>query len=266
VYSAEQLERLRLIAGLNEHGERIANLAKLSDAQLKQRAELHRQNSEQLLPQVIRLAVLHPTLGQTLAGPIDGLRTQIQIIKLSEGGPLPDGVGPVDVVVTALDSLGRDPTTMLRRIRLALQPTSLVVTYNYMARPLREKLLSQPLRLLKGQIAPERLREMLVQGLVTDRLRKGIRSKPSSQAPRRFTAEQLATLQAQNSRLDCECPNHVASLVTALLAFETYSENCTSQNAADAALHRKLSTGTSQARAVMEELLMTLVQAEGIQL
>lgn len=54
VYSGEQLARLRLIASLNEHGERVANLAKLSDTQLRQRADLHKQNSEQLLPQEVR--------------------------------------------------------------------------------------------------------------------------------------------------------------------------------------------------------------------
>ena len=264
IYSAQQLARLRLIASLNDHGERIADLARLSDEELEQRALLHRQNTEQLLPQVIRVAVLHPTMAQTLPGPIDGLSTQLQIIPLSQDSPLSGGVGPVDVVLTALDSLGPDPLSLLRRIRLALQPTSLLVTYSYMARPLRQKLQTQPVRLLKDNIPPERVRELVVQGLLADRLRKGTRSRPTSHAPQRFTAAQLAHLQLRSSRLDCECPNHVASLVSALLAFEVYSANCSSASPADAALHDKLHTGTSQARAVMEELLMTLVQADGI--
>ncbi|MFT5585855.1 MAG: DNA-binding transcriptional MerR regulator [Cognaticolwellia sp.] len=266
VYSGAQLARLRLIASLNEHGERIADLAKLSDDELESRALLHKENTEQLLPQVIRVAVLHPTLARSLPGPIAGLSTQLQIIPLTEGGPLPSGLGPVDVVLAALESLGPDPISLLRRIRLALQPTSLVVTYSYMPRPLREKLQTQPLRLLKGYTTPERMRELVVQGLLADRLRKGTRSSPQSRSPMRFTAAQLTRLQNTVTRLECECPNHVAALVGALLAFEVYSQNCSSVSPADADLHSKLSVGTSQARAVMEELLMTLVKAEGIEL
>ena len=264
IYSAQQLARLRLIASLNDHGERIADLARLSDDELEQRALLHKQNTEQLLPQVIRVAVLHPTLSKTLSGPILGLSTQLDVIQLSELNPIPEGLGRVDVVLASVDSLGSKPLTLLRRIRLALQPTSLLVTYSYMTRPMREKLQTQPLRLLKDNMPPERLRELVVQGLLADRLRNSTRSKPQDHAPRRFTAAQLDQLQRQISRLDCECPNHVASLVSALLAFEVYSANCSSASSADAALHTKLHVGTSQARAVMEELLMTLVQAEGI--
>lgn len=264
VYSGEQLARLRLIASLNEHGERVANLAKLSDTQLRQRADLHKQNSEQLLPQEVRVAVMHPTLAQVLPGPIAGLNTHLQILRIPKGGPVPPGTGKVDVVIADLDSLGHDPISLLRRMRLALQPTTMLVTYRYMPRTTREKLEAQPLRLLKGPAAPEGIRELMVEHLLADRLRKGQRSPPANRAPRRFTSAQLDSLKTQVSRLDCECPNHVATLVSALLEFEIYSDTCSSESAANEALHQKLSMGTSQARAVMEELLMTLVQAEGL--
>ena len=266
VYSGAQLARLRLIASLNEHGERVADLAKLSDAQLERRAQLHRQHSEQLLPPRIRVAVMHPRFAGLLAGPVAGLNTQVQVLKLPSGGPIPNGLGKVDVLLADLESLGQDPLSLLRRLRLALQPTTLLLSYRYMARPLREKLEAQPLHLLQGELEPKSLRELVVERLLVDRLRKGERSPASARAPRRFTSAQLLSLKSRVSRLDCECPKHVASLVTTLLEFEIYSDNCSSQNAADAALHQKLSMGTSQARGVMEELLMTLVEAEGIQL
>lgn len=266
VYSPEQLARLRLIASLSEQGERVADLAKLSDEALKQRARLHHENTELLLPEVIRVAVAHPSLGPELDGAVPGLTTRLEVIQIPHGGPVPEGTGKVDVVFAELSALGEDPLSLLRRIRMAMQPTTLLVNYRYIDRPMRQKLEAQPLRLLKGPIAANRIRELVVERLLADRVRKGQRSLPKERAQTRFTSAQLQHLQALNSSLDCECPNHVASLVSALLDFEVYSDGCANTGPRDAALHRKLSIGTSHARAAMEELLMLLVHEEGIQI
>jgi hypothetical protein len=86
------------------------------------------------------------------------------------------------------------------------------------------------------------------------------------QAPpmRRFDDMQLAALQDVRSLVDCECPNQVADLVTALVAFENYSAQCKNRNPKDAQMHQLLARATGHSRAVMEYALKELCAFEGI--
>lgn len=81
-----------------------------------------------------------------------------------------------------------------------------------------------------------------------------------------FTPQQLGRLQEISSSVRCECPNHLAEIVSSLTAFEEYSKRCESQDASDAAIHAKLYRETSRARRVMEEALIALCRYERIDL
>lgn len=82
--------------------------------------------------------------------------------------------------------------------------------------------------------------------------------------PRRFSDEALVTLAEQPSRVACECPRHLAEIVTQLASFERYSADCLSRSPADAALHRHLSGLAGTARALFEQALERVALAEGL--
>ena len=83
-------------------------------------------------------------------------------------------------------------------------------------------------------------------------------------APRLFNQQQLANLANTSSAIDCECPQHLAQLVSDLSAFEIYSANCANRDDDDAALHRYLHQTTAQARALIEVALEKVANAEGL--
>ena len=58
----------------------------------------------------------------------------------------------------------------------------------------------------------------------------------------------------------------LAELVLSLRAFEDYSAQCEDRNPADAALHRYLWRSAGQARALFEEAMERVADAEGIDL
>ena len=62
----------------------------------------------------------------------------------------------------------------------------------------------------------------------------------------------------------CECPRHLAQLISSLARFEAYSAECESRGQEDAALHSYLYTATSQARSAMENALARVVEMEGL--
>jgi hypothetical protein len=69
-----------------------------------------------------------------------------------------------------------------------------------------------------------------------------------------------------SSGVQCECPNHLAQLVSGLQAFEDYSKTCENRDDKDREIHALLYRQTATAREVMEEALAALVKHERIQL
>ena len=84
--------------------------------------------------------------------------------------------------------------------------------------------------------------------------------------PRHFSDRDLARIARISSVVKCECPQHLASLLSSLSAFESYSAACENQNEADAKLHAYLHRTTADCRAEMEAALLHLLDVEGISL
>ena len=84
-------------------------------------------------------------------------------------------------------------------------------------------------------------------------------------SPRLFSVEQLAKLLELTSDVDCECPNHLAGIVSGLVAFEDYAAACEDSNEADRELHAHLYRETARAREIMEVALRHLVDFEKIE-
>ena len=82
--------------------------------------------------------------------------------------------------------------------------------------------------------------------------------------PRRFSPARLARLMEIVSAVKCECPNHVAKIVEALVGFEDYSRDCENRNDEDRAIHALLHRSSARARAVMEAALEELLRFEKI--
>jgi len=87
------------------------------------------------------------------------------------------------------------------------------------------------------------------------------------QAPaRQFSDQALQRAATMASSIDCECPQHLAQLISSLVAFETYSSQCQQRDAASADLHRHIHLRTAEARQIMEALLQSVLEQEGIDL
>jgi len=81
---------------------------------------------------------------------------------------------------------------------------------------------------------------------------------------RKYSNEQLARLLEISSTIQCECPNHVAKLVSQLIGFEEYARDCESKSPADREIHAHLYKSTVEARKTMEEALAVVLQHERI--
>jgi len=69
-----------------------------------------------------------------------------------------------------------------------------------------------------------------------------------------------------SSNVLCECPRHIAEIITQLASFEQYSHECLNKSNEDAHLHAYLSAVSGSARALFESALEMVAQHENINL
>jgi hypothetical protein len=142
-----------------------------------------------------------------------------------------------------------------------------IVTYRFAQRALVAKHgASERIRMLQGPISLNLLRAHIFLFTLDDKLpaKRSSGDTPVSPMPppvsipkpARYTPAQLGRLMEISSAVQCECPNHLAQIVTGLQAFENK----------DREIHHQLYRQTAMARAVMEEALAALVKHERIQL
>ena len=89
---------------------------------------------------------------------------------------------------------------------------------------------------------------------------------PPQSRPRQYSDETLARVAAMPSTVVCECPRHVAEIISQLASFEQYSKECLNTSKEDAHLHAYLSSVSGSARALFERALQVIADHEGIEL
>ena len=83
---------------------------------------------------------------------------------------------------------------------------------------------------------------------------------------RKYSDAVLHRVAGISTNVLCECPRHVAELISQLCSFEDYSQECLNKNAEDAHLHAYLRSISGSARELFENALEKIAQHEGIDL
>lgn len=285
LYGDEEVTRLQLMRALTESGDPIGTIANLPTQTLRDRlarlADLGGYGAPGAAPDGaaqtgIRVAILDPTLSEQMrVNPADLGRLEL-VASATDAPTLGERIGGAgaDVLVADLALLGPHPVEVLQRCRTACGVRLVVVLYEWATRRQLARLATAGARLVRGPIPVATLRQVIsdlwVLGAAERRsepVAVPAPALPSGGLPvpaRRFDDLQIARLREVRSVVDCECPNHLAGLISSLLAFERYSADCESRTPEDAALHARLHRGTAEARATMEDLLVRVCEQDGI--
>ncbi|MGF1512012.1 MAG: MerR family transcriptional regulator [Myxococcota bacterium] len=261
LYSEDDIERLQLLKTLSRRGDAIGEIAGLSTAQLFDRST---RNTSPVTPapptEHLRVALLHETLG-------DALQRQSAWEVVAETTS-PDAFvtalthqPPVDVAVLDLSLLAGEVEAAFERCVEATGAEVIVVTYHFASQPVLEALADAGARLLRAPIQLP-----LLERIVSEQIWTWAGASLEEPPPPIYDAKQLFQLQALSSKIDCECPHHLAQIVETLVSFEDYSAKCANQSPEDEVIHTALRRGTGQARTQMERLLARLVEYEGFEL
>jgi MerR family transcriptional regulator, light-induced transcriptional regulator len=254
-YSMKDIERLRLIKLLTLEGHAIGTVARLDVDAL---ASLSSGN-QVLSAQAQRILVV----GHAAAHKLEGrLRPSPALVfdDLSHAQREVARAGAADVLVVHVSSLDASMTECVTTLRNGLPAPNVIVIYSFGAEAVAASLRAAGVTVRREPISGKELASLIV----ASRPIAAALSGSAQTKSRLYSDAELVALTEIPSLVDCECPRHLAEIVTLLVGFEAYSTQCAARNQEDATLHRHLHVVTSAARSMLEQALARVVVEEGL--
>ena len=265
VYSAEDVQRLGLMRRLIDAGARISDIAGLDAAALQGRL------AESAPPVVnqpgvgrIPVVLVGPGLA-ALAAEISELQVDGRFDSLAamrEHGRL----SAATTLVLRQDQLGENEGRQLLATLRELGLRRALLLYEFAPSAVLGRLRSQGVMSLRATSDPGELRHVLLARHYWEYAgRADAQDHLVAPIPApRYAAADLERARALKGQLACECPRHLADLISALSAFEAYSSRCEQTQDSDAAVHAMLHSAAAHARHTMETALARLAADEGL--
>ncbi|WP_343653511.1 MerR family transcriptional regulator [Herbaspirillum sp.] len=271
LYSQEDLQRLGWIKRLVDAGHRIGKLAALSPAEL----QLLAQGLPPEMPlapgsssaQHLRLALVGPWIATRAAAEALARQhfTVSAAVETLEELAQPESDAELLILETAV--LDSDLDRRLETLSAGFRPGAVLILYRFGSPDMVVRLQQIGYRVVRKPM------DGLDIGWLCELLKRvdlpapGAFPEPDDGVPLpRFSESALAQISEASDRMQCECPRHLAELLTALVGFERYSRQCEDESEEEAALHRTLCLAAGRARLPLEEALQRLTQVKGITL
>jgi DNA-binding transcriptional MerR regulator len=277
IYTRGDVERLTMIKQLVDLGNPISSVARLDDDQLRERLQQDSRSSQQLGAGFARAPVRVAALGSTLVTHLRSAADRFQSIQVvgtfHQYGEFEHALAALapDVVVLEYPGVYDETVDEVRSLmqRAGCRRAVLVCgfgrheTFDALA-GLGATVLRSPVSLEELEIAC-RFEGDELSADEEETAHPALQSDLGDRIPsRRFSDEELVRLADTSRSVECECPEHLISLIGSLAAFESYSANCRNRNPEDAALHAYLHRVTAHARALVEEALENVAEVEGL--
>jgi MerR family transcriptional regulator, light-induced transcriptional regulator len=214
-----------------------------------------------------RVVLVGPTAGLRWASSLQAL-PEFELVgqaDASAGSELSLRQVRADVLLADLGAIHMETVDWLVRVQQMVGARQMVVVYGFANTQVLDALRVRGALLKRTPLSPEDLLSGLretVRGWHSVSL--ALRQLPDPAPAPRFDLARMEALISAMPRVACECPRHLADLVTMLGEFERYSADCETRQPADVALHAYLYRVAGHARSMMEEALLTLARAEGL--
>lgn len=276
-YTTADVEKLRLLKRLTDQGISISQIANCDTGELRERAGGMLDAASTATPAIIRAAVL----GDLLPSRIEAASSALAPIEIRIADSNRDRFAAdlrqqeIDVLIVETPVLD---TRFLMSVNDLMSDRGIskgILLYGFGRSADVQAARDQGLISLRGPADLDQIHAAVIRSFTRDKAAATNASPPGPEpapdwdvdgpvAPRRFNAQQLSNLASVTSSIDCECPQHLAQLVTDLSAFEIYSANCVSRGDEDEALHRYLHKMTAAARSMIETALERVAKAENL--
>jgi len=277
-YTRDDVTRLLLIKQLVEQGEPVGSIVHLQESELRERlrvhAELHQQSLGMHGSSQEAAAPVASTLvfGDALPYQVSQWVAELPSIQVLGGHSLfadfereALACHP-DILIMEFPALQADAVERIRELLREGGFRRTIVVYAFAAKTVLGRLRKLGVLTLRAPVTASSLQEACQIETKEHQTKSPLNTGLENIPLRRYTGKELAAIAQLNTRLVCECPQHVVDLVSRLSAFEAYSADCENRHAQDAIVHARLHEMTAAARAILEDALTFLLSSEGIEL
>ncbi|MEM7404993.1 MAG: MerR family transcriptional regulator [Pseudomonadota bacterium] len=272
LYSEAQVRYLARLKTLIEAGLEISDLVDLSEDDLQateQRVLADAGFPEREIP-TPSVTVVGRHVGEFVRQHGDRLsRLSIEQVLDDSSDQTLTGIDATHLLICDQVNVTNETPASVDRLLAATGARAAIVLYQFGARWVLDELRSSRVAVARMPVDPADLQRLAlglwyeVAGWPTIVLGS---DEDADAPPARFSEGALMRVSNLSSAMRCECPNHIADLLMAVMSFEAYSATCEVEQPADAAEHRYLRVTAASARMLFEDALVRLARAEGISL
>lgn len=286
-YTREDIQRLSLLKTLVDNGHAIGTIAKLGTSQLEERlsnaleARVSGDSLENAAPAgVCRVVMSGTKIRQAVRSAAD----HTPALRIVGEFTTPEEIvaslrpGSADLLILERDTIFPEDITEIQALVAETKVRRAILVYQFAREDTIQPLDIKRITALRAPVDAAEIQLACIADIQLA-LRSGrpetpgaagegaVFQRPTGEIPARiFNDEQLVRVARISSIVKCECPQHLANLLSSLVAFERYSEQCEDRSNEDAALHGYLHRTTAQCRLGMEEALRDVLAQEGIEL
>ncbi|MAS97085.1 MAG: helix-turn-helix-type transcriptional regulator [Verrucomicrobiales bacterium] len=286
-YTKGDIQRLALLKTLVDNGHAIGSVAKLATPQLEERlsstldAKVSEDGLEEEAPAgVCRIGITGTILRQVVREAAENSPALRVVGEFRDADEMLNSIRPgaIDLLIHSQDTVFPEDIENLQNVISTLQVRRAILVYQFAKEDIINPLDIRQITALRAPVDASEIQLACIADIQLA-LRSGRRvesekddscsirefnEKAGDIPERMYSDEQLVRISHQSSIVKCECPQHLANLLSSLLAFEKYSEQCENRNEEDAVLHSYLHKTTAQARRQMEDALSEVLEQEGI--
>jgi DNA-binding transcriptional MerR regulator len=275
LFEEHDVSKAILLKQLSSDGHAISAIANLDLDQLRRMSNLqnsgHHQlsaNGEPLTLAVVGLGLANRIETQKFAAGLKQNRIKVTDVLVDLAAATTAELSEQSQVL--LIKVNTLQTTVHSAIQALIQKhrfAQTIVIYNFAPEAVVQAMKFSGLIVRREPISDSELAELIQSVLFVDQARaQEFGTSGTVISSRKYSDETLARVAGISTNVLCECPRHVAELISQLASFEEYSQECLNKNADDAHLHAYLRSISGSARSLFENALEKIAQHEGIQL
>lgn len=275
LFEEHDVSKAILLKQLSSDGHAISAIANLDLDQLRRMSNMqnsgHHQlsaNGEPLTLAVVGLGLANRIETQKFAAGLKQNRIKVTDVLVDLAAATTAELSEQSQVL--LIKVNTLQTTVHSAIQALIQKhrfAQTIVIYNFAPDAVVQAMKFSGLIVRREPISDSELAELIQSVLFVDQARaQEFGTSGTVISSRKYSDETLARVAGISTNVLCECPRHVAELISQLASFEEYSQECLNKNADDAHLHAYLRSISGSARSLFENALEKIAQHEGIQL
>ena len=278
LYCDEDVLKATLLKRLTEQGHSISTIAAQSIQALNNLLNQHQKSNHYASSAVnenqsVSLAIVGLTLATRIESKKFTLGFLNQRIRVTDvfndlqEAALSNFQQTPEILLVKVNSLHAGVQVEIHKIAQSCKALHTIVLYNFGQEKIIESLKLTGMLVRREPIPDSELADLIHSVLIANNRQDSQNLKVGSVIPqRKYSDKILAQMAAISTNVLCECPRHVAEIISQLNSFEQYSHDCLNNSSKDAHLHAYLSSISGSARALFESALEVIAKQEGINL